>query len=163
MLPMLRVMVNDITSETYQDDTLEQVICVAAFQVAAEFAEFAFVADVANVDISPDPTSGDSQNDSFVNLVCLKAACIIDNGSAAKAASQAISVKDGTSSIDLRGVLAGKLELLKRGWCSVFKDAKFDYQTQSLESAGSVVMTPFRLYASASMALREIPSRYRPF
>lgn len=163
MVPMLRVMVNDISSVTYVDDTLEQTLVVAAFQVKNDLAEFQFFVDMANVSISPDPTIGISKDDSFVNLVCIKAACIIDTGSAALAATQAIYVKDGTSTIDLRGSLEGRLALLSKGWCSIFKDARMSYQMQSLEAAGSVVMTPFRLFASSYSNLRQIPGRYRPW
>lgn len=163
MIPMVRVMVNDIDATTYTDDTLEQVLVVAAFQVCGDLQEFDFKVDIVNSQITPDPTAVATENDSFVNLACIKAACIVDTGAAAKAASQAISVKDGTSAIDLRGALAGKLALLEKGWCNVFKDAKFSYQTQSLEAAGAAVMTPFRLFASSYSSLRNIPGRYRPW
>lgn len=161
MTAILRVMLNDIASVTYTDDTLEQTLCVAAFQVASGMKEFEFKVDMVNIDISPDPTDDATLNDSFTNLVCIKAACIVDTGSAAKAAGQAIAVKDGTSSIDLRGALAGKLALLEKGWCSVFKDAKFNYQVQSIEAAGAAVMTPFRIFAHGYGPLRDIPGRYR--
>lgn len=160
MIPMLRLMVNDVASTTYADDTLEQSLVVAAFQIGAEFRTFEFVANIANVDISPDPTEPETQNDSYVNLVCIKAACIIDTGSAAKAASQAIAVKDGSSSIDLRGALQGKLALLKEGWCSVLKEAKYTYQMQLSEAAGAAIMTPFRVFSGYG-SLRDIPGRYR--
>ena len=163
MIPMLRVMVNDIAEATFQDDTLEQTLVVAAFQISADFQEFDFRADIANVRITPDPTVAATQNDSYVNLVCMKAACIVDTGSAASAASQAIAVKDGSSSIDLRGALAGKLALLEKGWCNVFKDAKCTYQTQACEAAGAAVMTPFRVFAGSYSALRDIPGRHRPW
>ncbi len=148
MTPMLRVMVNDIDATIYVDDTLEQTLMVAAFQVCGELSEFKYVVDMDNVEIKPDPTKTLTRDDSFVNLVCIKAACIIDTGAAAKAASQAIAVKDGSSAIDLRGALSGRLALLEKGWCNIFKDAKFSYQTQSIEAAGAAILTPFRLYAS---------------
>ncbi len=150
MLGLLRPMVNDMASTTYTDDTLEQVLVAAAFQVLREplAFDYAYVADIENVDIIPDPTDADSQDDGFVNLVAIKAACIVDTGSAAGAATQAIMVKDGASMIDLRGNLAGKLALLRQGWCATYKDAKFEKQSQSVDTAGAAVMTPFRLYAS---------------
>lgn len=154
MLGLLRPMVNDMASATYNDDTLEQVLVVAAFQVLREPLSFAFdyTADVENTDITPDPTDSDSQDDAFVNLVAIKAACIVDTGSAAGAATQAIMVKDGASMIDLRGALAGKLALLRQGWCATYKEAKFEHQSGSL--AGAAVMTPFRLYAGGATGYR---------
>lgn len=163
MLPMLRVMVNDIASTTYPDDTLEQVLVVAAMQVSQE-ARFSssFRADMVNIDISPDPTEEATLDDSYTNLVCLKAACIVNTGDAATAASQAIAVKDGTSSIDLRGALEGKMALLKQGWCAVYKDAKLSYQCQAVEAAGAAVMTPFRIFAFGPGFLRGTPANFRP-
>jgi hypothetical protein len=163
MLPMLRVMVNDIAATTYPDDTLEQVLVVAAMQVSQEtFFSQNFRADMVNVDITPDPTVDATLDDSYTNLVCLKAACIVNTGDAATAASQAISVKDGTSSIDLRGALEGKMQLLRQGWCAVYKDAKMNYQVQAVDAAGAAVMTPFRIFAFGPGYLRGIPANYRP-
>lgn len=148
---ILRSMVDDLDDDNrkFTDERLERVLVVAAFQVSQEL-EFSqtFVSVFDNTEITPDPTLTATKDDSFTNLTCMKAACIIDRGSAATAASQAIAVKDGTSSIDLRGILGGKLKLLEKGWCAVYDDAKFEYQSGSVRIAGAAVMTPFRLYGS---------------
>jgi hypothetical protein len=148
MLLVVRVMVNDQEAQTYTDDSLLRLILVAAFQVAQELPfPLDYRADVVNETLTPDPTMG-TRDESFINLVCLKAACIADRGAAILAAKQAIAVKDGTSAIDLRGNLQGKLKLLEKGWCAVYTDAKAEYlTTQSGGIAGAAVMTPFRLYA----------------
>lgn len=146
---VLRAMVNDLTAATYDDDTLETTLVVAAFQVKAEGLRFAqdFRADIGNVEIVPDPTLDATRDDSFANLVTLKAAGIIDQGAALTAASQAIFVKDGKSSIDLRGVFGAKFKLLEKGWGTAYEDAKFEYQAGAVRVAGQVIMTPFRLFA----------------
>lgn len=151
MVEILRVMVDDLNDNVrkFTDDRLQRVLVTAAFQVSQGliFAH-TYVSDFNNVEIVPDPTDtiNETNDDSFINLTCLKAACIIDRGSAVTAASQAISVKDGTSAIDLRGILDGKLKLLYRGWCTVFEDARLEYQTGQVRIAGAAVMTPFRVF-----------------
>lgn len=158
MVGILRVMVNDPESSVYTDARLEQLLLVGAFQVCQEL-DFShdFVVNFPNETITPDPTEEATRDDSFVNLACLKAACIADRGGAILAARQAIAVKDGASAIDLRGNLQGKLRLLEKGgWCAVYQDAKLEYLTNASKSiAGAAIMTPFRLYAYGGYTPRE--------
>lgn len=149
---LLRVLVNDTAATVYSDDSVEQTLAAAAFQVANEMA-FAreYEVSVADATIDPDPTAGDTRDDAFANLVTLKAACILDRGAAILAASQAIAVKDGPSAIDLRDRLKGKLRLLEKGgWCAAYEDAKLEYLTGQAGpgTAGAAVLTPFRLVAN---------------
>lgn len=149
MVEILRVMVNDMdTTQTYTDDKLLRVLVVSCFQVISEL-QFAqtYTVSISNQTLSPDPTVEGTTDQSFVNLVTQKAACVIDRGSAIIAASRAISVRDGGSSVDLRGVFQGKLALLEKGWCAVYADTKLEYQMNGAAVAGAVVMTPFRVYA----------------
>ncbi len=122
MIPITRVLINDLAATpTYTDDRLEQLLLVAARQVNSEMAfPQDFVIDVGNGTLLPDPTLGDNKNDSFINLVTQKAACILDQSVAVIAAKQAISVKDGTSAIDLRGVSE----------CSTIKQEKYIWHLQ---------------------------------
>lgn len=152
MVAVLRVLINDLdeTNYTYSDERLETVLITSAMQVKGESSFLqTYTVNIANETISPDPTLSDTLDDAFTNLVTLKAACIIERGSVAQSASQAIAVKDGTSSIDLRGVAQGKLELLKQGWCAVYEDAKWEHQRGGSGQgvAGEAVLTPFRVYA----------------
>lgn len=148
MLTMLRVLVNDQAETTYSESSLLKTLVVAAFQVNQELDfTYDFVVSISNETIQPDPTATATKDESFVNLTCLKAACLIDRGSAMVAANRAIAVRDGSSAIDLRGVIQSKLKLLEKGWCAVYEDAKFEYQKDQHSVAGAIVMTPFRMYA----------------
>ena len=160
MIPILRTLVADTSGDGYVDATLKQTLAVAAYQVVQQLS-FAneYVIRVSTQTISPDPTDDATKDDSFVNLVTQKAACIIDRGSAITAASQAIAVKDGSSAIDLRDVYKGKLSLLKQGWCAVYEDTKLEYQSGAYAIAGACVMTPFRTWVSGDC----VPDRDRPF
>lgn len=151
-IEMLRVMVDDYgATPKYSDAQLTRVLVVAAYQVLTE-VEFPaeYSVSISGQSITPDPSQGEGKNDSFMNLLCMKAACVIDRGTAATAAGRAISVRDGGSSVDLRGVFQGKFEILKRGWCATYEDAKLDYQAGESSTAGAVVTTPFRLLVNGN-------------
>lgn len=146
MVTILRAMIDDMDAKRYSDVTLVKLLVVAAFQVLTEF-DFDYTVDISAQSISPDPTLPGSRSDSFTNFVCMKAACVIDRGAAIVAAGRAIAVRDGGSSVDLRGVFQGKLEILKNGWCAVYENTKFEYALNRAGEAGAIIMTPFRLYA----------------
>lgn len=150
-VPTLRVMLGDLseTAPTYSDDSLEQTLVVAAFQVLAALRfDQEFVASASQVTIKPDPTATATKNDVFVNLFTLKAAAILDRTEASLAARRGIIVKDGGSTIDLSKVAEAKRKLLEKGWNAAYEDAKFEYQYQRAQGvAGAAVLTPFRLFA----------------
>jgi hypothetical protein len=65
--------------------------------------------DIENKTISPDPIS----DNPFINLITVKSACIIIGGEIKAQSANAVAIKDGVSSIDMRGVTAVLLELYK--------------------------------------------------
>lgn len=153
---ILRVLVDDTeTPPKYTDAKLLRVLTVAAFQVLNEL-EFSqdFQVSLGNQTVTPDPTDDATRDDSLVNLVTLMAACVMNRGEAVAAAQRAIAVKDQGSAVDLRGVFGAKLQLLEKGWCAVYEDAKLQYQTGRERVAGAAVMTPFRLYAFSTIHRR---------
>jgi len=79
MVTMVRVLINDLDSSnyTYSNERLEQTILVSA-QYVASAADFqnAYVVDLGQFTLIPDPTDDPADND-YINLVCLKAACLI--------------------------------------------------------------------------------------
>lgn len=144
-----RALINDMDSVTYTDDRLNQAILVAMRYVTA-YLDFqtTYIIDVVNEVITPDPTLAPNRDENLINLTSLKTACIIDRGSAAAAADQAIRVRDGQSEVDLRSAFKAKLDLIKAGWCAVYEDAKTEYvYARTDEIVGAAVMTPFRLFA----------------
>lgn len=173
MTTVLRVMINDLdTPQTYTDQRLQQVLAVCAQIVTVEmnFSQ-PFQADVVAVSITPDPTDtvNGTRDNSFINLVCLKAACLTDRGKASLAAGQAVNVKDGTSSVDLRGVAQARLALLQKGgWCGAYEDEKFAYLAGQVRTAGAAILSPFRIYAGfnaigAYFPVEDRGPSYNPF
>lgn len=109
---MVRHLINDMDFNTYKysDDRINSTVAVAAQLVLLELdfnAEYSV--DVSLQTITPDPIS----DNAFINLITIKAAMIIVGGEVKTEASNAISIKDGPSAIDLRGVSSTLLVLYK--------------------------------------------------
>lgn len=151
MTTLLRVLIDDIGStQTYADKRLVQVLAVAAQLVSTEL-NFSnnFKVDVQALTIEPNPVDRESTRDeNFINLVCIKAACLIERGETRRSVGQGIAIRDGSSSIDLRGSMDGRIKLLEKGWCAVYEDTKLEYQaSRNGTIAGAAIMTPFRVFA----------------
>lgn len=145
---LLRHLIDDLGSTpTYDDDRLFELLIVAAQFVNKEVSlTTTYTIDLDELVLTPDPTLSDSRDDSFINLMCLKAACIMDQAEVRKASGRAISVADSIGmKVDNRAGLEGRLALFKLGWCKAYEDAKVEYETDKLSVAGSAIMGPFRL------------------
>lgn len=154
MVRLVRVMLADMSDPPLYADGRLQELLVATSQLVINELTFsrAYTPDLGSLTISPDPCDrvAGTRDDSYVNLICLKACCILERGEVRSAASQAISIRDGTSAIDLRGAMEGKLKLLDKGWCAVYEDAKLEYQMGQVRVAGACIMGPFRVFAGYS-------------
>lgn len=142
---MIRHLVDDLgTTPTYTDDRLEE-LCLLAAQIINAEVDLAveYTIDMDNLTLTPDPTSP-TRDEAFIALIILKAACIIDQSEARKAAGQGIAIQDGKSSIDLRGRSGARLALLKDGWCKAYTDMKLKYETGQGAMAGHAILSPFR-------------------
>ena len=150
-ITLLRVLIDDLSSpQTYNDKRLTQVLAVAAQLVTNELNfPSKFRVDIQALTIEPSPVDRESTRDeNFINLVSIKAACLIDRGETRKSVGQGIAIRDGSSSIDLRGSMDGRLKLLEKGWCAVYDDTKLEYQANRNGTiAGAAIMTPFRVFA----------------
>lgn len=125
MVMVLRGLIFDMTPPyTYTDTRLEEIIVISAALVIADVRfTNTYTIDTEAISITPDPSS----NDDFVALVCLKAACLIAQGEYRESARNAISVKDGPSTIDNTGV-AKHREGVARDACDRYSKAKKTYR-----------------------------------
>jgi hypothetical protein len=139
---MLRHMLNDLDSAnyTYTDSRLQQAATVSA-QLILTNHDFAqdYSVDIANSSISPDPS--DLPDNDFITLLCLKTACVILGSEIKAEASNSIAIKDGPSSIDLRGV-SNTLNLLLREYCTRYEQASVDYSAGN-SIAGQAILGPY--------------------
>lgn len=152
-LYILRVLLDDLDEDAprYSDDKLISLSVVAAYQLKQELDfDITYTINLSAETITPDPSS----DEAFMNLMTLKAACSVNRGELLVAANRAIAVRDGKSSVDLRGVSDQKLKVIEKGWCAAYADARLDYlKAQAGVSrlggtvAGAAVLSPFRLFA----------------
>ena len=127
---MVRYLINDVDSSSYSFSTtrIETSILVSA-QLSSFNVDFAneYTINVEGCSLSPDPTDTDTKDNAFIALVCLKAACMIIGGEIRSESGNAISIKDGPSSIDLRGV-TGTLSVLYKDLCARYESVLLDYR-----------------------------------
>ena len=140
---MVRHIVNDADPSNYKYSVkrLETTILVAA-QLVTEDLDLAndYVVNVEQCSLSPDPTD-DPKDNVFINLTTLKTACVIIGSEVRTEASNAISIKDGPSAIDLRGV-ATTLTMLYKDLCEKYDQLVYDYVAGG-SLAGQAILGPY--------------------
>lgn len=144
MVRIVRYLIDDYAEPyTYTDARLEELIIVSA-QLIVYSIDFDkdYTIDVDSCTISPDPTDS-VREDAFINLVSLKAACILFNAEAKAKAATAISVKDGLSTIDMSGAYKSLQERAKTA-CDNFSHARLEY-VMGNSRAGEAIIGPYTI------------------
>lgn len=141
MVLMLRALIDDLECTKYTDSRLKQLLAVGAYSVLTE-ADFNTVydVDIARVSISPDPVSNDDAN--FVVLTVYKTACIMYGSEVKTQAGNAIAIKDGPSSIDLRGI-AAQLRDLQKDMCTKYTELLDKHRYDSSSLNGQAILGPY--------------------
>jgi hypothetical protein len=140
---IVRTLINDL-NEPYEfsDARIQQILTVAGKYVQFDVnLEHPYTIDVVNNNISPDPTV---DNDSiFTSLVCLKAACIIDQGTfRTKAALEGIRTALGSASLSFGGSLAGWQSIIDHGACGLYEELTSHWDVRNA-TAFAAVLSPF--------------------
>lgn len=141
---ILRYLINDLDSDNYKysDARLQQTIVISAQFLKTDVdLPSSYTIDIAGSSISPDPTDPSSRDDNFICLVSLKSACIIIGSEVKLESGNAIAIKDGPSSIDLRGV-TGTLSVLYKDICDKYNQAILDYKAGN-SIAGKAILGPY--------------------
>jgi len=152
---ILRSLIGDLDSTSFTDSRLQQILAVAAYNVLND-ADFSttYTVDVANSTISPDPyTTSDVD---FSTLTVYKAACILLGSEVKTEAANAISIKDGPSAIDLRGVTQS-LTVMYNDLCKKYDDLVNSYSYNNT-LVGQAILGP---YSPGSMVLGANQFDYR--
>ena len=155
LVVMLRSLIGDLDHAKYTDERLKQVIVVGAYNVLND-ADFSndYTVSVSSVSISPDPIG---QNDTdFSVLSVFKSACILLGSEVKTESANAISIKDGPSAIDLRGVTQN-LNTLYNDICKKYDELLKNYQYNNT-LVGQAIFGP---YSPGSFALRSNQFDYR--
>ena len=144
MVSLLRYVINDTDTLTqeYSDARLQSLIITAA-QLTLGVVDFprTYIIDIANTTMSPDPTSGTRDN-GFVNLVILKAACLLATGDYRSSTNKGVVIRDGPSSIDARGMLASKKDIMDSA-CTKYDAAELEFRLGN-SNAGEAIIGPHR-------------------
>jgi len=152
---MLRSLIGDLDNAKFTDERLKQILVFGAYNVIndADFSQ-TYSVDVGEVTISPDPISQDDTD--FTTLTVYKSACILLGSEVKTEAANAISIKDGPSAIDLRGVTQN-LNIMYQDFCSKYDDLLKTYQYNNT-LVGQAVLGP---YSPGSMVLGANQFDYR--
>lgn len=145
MVSMLRVIINDTESpQTYENDRLRNLLMVAAMYVKQEVDfDVVYTIGISNVTLAPDPTLTATRDDSFTNLVVLKAACLTDQSTLrTKAIMSGIEAKCGPAMLKTLKHLDGFKELLTLGPCAAYEQLKHDYKLNDTTNLFGI-LSPF--------------------
>ena len=144
MTSLLRYVINDTdsTRREYTDDRLCNLI-VSSAHMTLGVVDFPrdYTIDVPNSGISPDPTSGGRDN-GFINLVILKAACMLAAGDYRVASNKGVVIKDGPSSVDPRALVEAKKEIMTSA-CEKYEKAELEFRLGN-SKAGEAIIGPHR-------------------
>ena len=144
MSTVVRHLISDVdpTAYTFSANRIETSILVAA-QLITMNVDFnnTYTINVESCALYPDPTDTDTKDNPFIALTCLRAACIVIGGDIRKESGNAISIKDGPSAIDLRGVTS-TLTVLYKDLCEKYEHALLEYRAGS-SVAGQSILGPY--------------------
>jgi hypothetical protein len=138
-----RTLINDLTTPyEYSDCRIQQVLSVAAKYVQFDVnLDQKYTIDVVYNNITPDPT--ENKDEIFTSLTCLKAACIIDQGTLrTKAALEGIRTALGPASLSFGGSLAGWQSIIDNGACALYQELTNNWDIRNA-TAFSAVLSPF--------------------
>ena len=137
-IPVLRVLVNDIDGDTYDDSRLETILLASAYMIVNEID----VASTYSVDMSGETISPDPESDvGFMNLLILRTAVLIKNNEAKAAQRLGITIVDGPSTISGKEKLAAIVADAK-ALAAKYEKTRLEYLAGN-SKAGQAIMTPF--------------------
>ena len=148
-LPMIRVIINDLGDDpSYNDSRLQQLLVVSALYIDQELSfSTSYTISMTACSISPEP------DDTFINLMVLKAACILARGTQRVDANQGYVIQDGPSKIDGRQVAVEQKNIAK-DYCADYESAAEQHRLGSAAGGRAVigvgnVAIPFRSRVSS--------------
>ena len=140
---IVRTLINDLdTPYEFSDARIQQVLLVGAKYVEFDVSlDTSYTVDLINSSMTPDPIE---INDSiFVSLLCLKAACIIDQGTfRTKAAMEGIRAALGPASLSVGNSLSGWQTILEKGACGMYEELTSHWDVKDA-TAIAAVLSPF--------------------
>lgn len=143
-LPMLRILINDFSSEPkYTDQRLSDILIAAAFLVNQEVAFFTqYKISVMGKTIAPDPVT--NNDDQFISFMVLKGACMADQSTyRTRALLEGIKANMGPATLEISGNLEGFSRILSIGPCAAYKEVQFQKQFGETSLSVRAILSPF--------------------
>ena len=144
MSTVVRHLISDVdpSAYTFSPSRIETSILVAA-QLTIMNVDFSntYTINVEACSLSPDPTDTDTRDEAFIALIGLRASCIIVGSEIRKESGNAISIKDGPSAIDLRGVTQ-TLAVLYKDLCDKYEHSMLEYRAGN-SVVGQSILGPY--------------------
>jgi len=145
---IVRHIIGDLDSDNqlFSDGRIEESILVAAQLLHMEM-EFNvdYTIEVDNGILIPDPTTipvgPSNKDDDFIALCSLRSGLLLTNSLMRTYALKAFSIRDGASSLDMRGVVAG-LKMVNDDLTTKYDQLKLAYQTGKL-GFGKSILSPY--------------------
>jgi hypothetical protein len=140
---MVRTLINDsVAPYQFSDDRIQQTILVAGKYVQFDVVlDHSYSIDVVSGSISPDPT--EDNDEIFIILTSLKAACLVDQGTLrTRAAMDGVRAALGPASLSVSGSASGWEMILKHGPCKLYDDLVEHWDVANA-SAIAAVLGPF--------------------
>ena len=145
---MLRVLIDDNPQSgtyVYRDSRLQEILVVAAMYVTQEIKfKTNYDVDVICSTITPDPYT--EKDTLFLNMVVLKAACIMDHGQMRqKALAAGIEAKCGPATLKTLQHSQGFKDIIELGSCAIYDKLKEEnaFSGEALNSLVHFVLSPF--------------------
>lgn len=148
MIPMLRVLIDDNPysgTYVYKDTRLVETLVVAAMFVTQEIT-FSNKYDINVIDSSITPDPYELNDKLFMNMVVLKAACIIDHGQLRqKALLSGLEAKCGPATLRTLEHMDGFKDIIELGPCKMYEQLKEEnaFSGEALNSLIHFVLSPF--------------------
>lgn len=140
MVTTLRIITDDVDeSPENTDDNLKQLILVASkiVMMRVDF-DTDYSINLSSQSITPDP----STDVAFVNLVCMKAACMLARSEQKDRARKGVNFRDGPASIDGRGA-ADATAKWSDSICKEYLDYELQYKIGNRQP-GKAILGPYR-------------------
>ena len=141
LVTMVRSLIGDMTSSTYSDNRLRQMIVIAAFEVNnATSIKDTYEINISKVTITPDPI--DERDLNFCVLTAYKAAVLIVQGEVRNQSLNSITISDGTSSVNLTDVTRS-LQTLYKDLSTMYEDLLQAYMFEESSLNGQAILGPY--------------------
>lgn len=148
MVIIVRHIIGDLDTDNllFSDSRIEESILVSAqlLHMEMEF-NIDYTIEVDNGFLIPDPTTTpvppSNKDDDFIALCCLRSGLLLTNSLQRTYALKAFSIRDGASSLDMRGIIAG-LKIVNDDLSKKYDDVKLAYQTGKL-GFGKSILSPY--------------------